>query len=173
MIYTIPMYNIKTSYTIRETLGTVNGTIVKASNPNLLNKYDLDVQCTEFCCRYYAQVYGKNIINPNTTNGGHAKDWYNTASVKGLQKIPIGNTPRVGDILCMEGGGGNGHVAIIIEVGTSLIKVAQQNAGIPSVNASNYDTHWQHAIGGGLLYNSSTKIITPPNGYTVEGLLRL
>ncbi len=180
MVYTSPMYNIKSSYSTYENIGTANGVVVQAAGPNLIDNSIngiLSVQCTEFCNRYYSQVYSKNIVDWGV-NGNHAKFWYNRATQKGLRQIPNGTTPRVGDILCMSGGSsGFGHVAIIIEVGTgsgsSYVKVAQQNAGKAPLNASNYDTHWQHAIGGGLSYNTLTKIILPPSGYTVDGLLRL
>jgi hypothetical protein len=179
MVYTSPMYNIKTSYSTYENIGTANGVIVQAAGPNLIDNTlagILSVQCTEFCNRYYSQVYGKNIINSGT-NGGHAKTWYDNSTAKGLRQIPNGTAPRVGDILCMNNNPTSntkyGHVAIIIEVTDSYIKIAQQNAGKVTLGISNYDTYWTHAIGGQLSYNSSTKTITAPSGFSIQGLLRL
>ena len=73
--------------------------------------------------------------------------------------------PRPGDILCLSGGKNKeGHVAIIIEVTSTYIKVAQQNTGI------NLGTEL-HAIGGELARNGNS-IITP-SGYTVQGWFRI
>lgn len=167
LIYTSPMYK-QAPYIRYESLGVLNGVIVQASDTDLIEEEILSVQCTEYCCRYYAQVYEKNIVNTGN-NGGHANTWYGNASAKGLTAYSNGGTvaPRPGDILCMSGGSkGRGHVAIIMEVTSSSVKIAQQNAGIPG-------KPWQHAIGGELSYNSSTRKITAPSGYSVQGWLRV
>lgn len=168
LIYTSPMYTMKSSYTRYESLGALNGVVVKASNTDLLESDILSVQCTEYCHRYYSQVYGKNIVNTGV-NGGHAATWYGSAKAKGLTAYRNGGAvaPRPGDILCMSGGSSKrGHVAIIMEVTDSYVKIAQQNAGIPG-------DEWQHAIGGELSYNPSTRTISRPDGYRIQGWLRV
>ena len=179
MMYTSPMYNIKSSYSTSEEIGRANDVIVKAAGTYLQGS-GLSVQCTEFCNRYYVNVYNKSTAINSAGQIGNAKDWYGYASVKGLVQVPNGSAPRPGDILCMNNypadPNKNGHVAIVVEVvnGTNgYIKIAQQNAGKVPLGVSNYDTRWEHAIGGQLSYNSSTKIITPPPGFKIQGLLRL
>ena len=162
-VYTSPMYLIKNTYVQGETIGTVDGVILKAASYNLLNTTDLNVQCTEFCCRYYDQVYGIDTRN-GTQNGGHAKYWYGNATSKGLVAYANGGSvaPRPGDILCMTNNpasSGNGHVAIIIQVTSSFIKIAHQNSG----------TSWA-PIGAQL--NRSGNTISNPNGYIIQGWLR-
>ena len=69
--------------------------------------------------------------------------------------------PRPGDILCLSGGEGNGgHVAIIMEVTKTFIKIAHQNSG----------DRWD-AIGASLDMKD-TKVANP-SGYTVQGWLRI
>lgn len=163
LIYTLPMYNKKSTYTLREELGTANGVRIRASG-TYLEGGERDVQCTEFCSRYYREVYKTNIVNTGK-NGGNANTWYNAASAKGLIKIPNGlEAPRPGDILCMSGGkSGLGHVAIIMEVGGNYIKLAQQNGGM----------NW-YPIGHQLEYNSRTKKVSSPSStYEIQGFLRL
>ncbi len=172
LVYTDPMFLVKSTYTQNENLGTVNGVIVKASSYNLDNPNDLDVQCTEFCCRYYQQVYGQNIVNTGQ-NGGNACDWFSSASAKNLIAYSNGGSmpPKPGDILCMSGGSGLGHVAIIIQVASNFVKIAQQNG-----HMYNTLTDWNAPIGGQLNYNSATNTIsmpTPNSSYTIQGWLRI
>lgn len=172
-VYTDPMFLVKSTYTQNESLGTVNGVTVKASSYNLDNSNDYDVQCTEFCCRYYQQVYGQNIVNTGQ-NGGDACDWYDNASAKNLVAYNNGGSmpPKPGDILCMSGGSsGKGHVAIIIQVASNFVKIAQQNG-----HMYNTLTDWNAPIGGQLNYNSATNTIsmpTPNSSYTIQGWLRI
>ena len=54
------------------------------------------------------------------------------ASAKGLDAFPNSGTValRTGDILCFTGGpGGYGHVAIIMEVSNTYVKIVHQNMG--------------------------------------------
>jgi surface antigen len=162
LIYTSPMYNKKQSYTNGEVLGTVNGVEVYANGST--NQGTGTYQCVEFCKRYYSQVYGKTLGSM-----GYAYEWFGKGLDKGL--IPHDNggnaAPRPGDILCMSGGtGGKGHVAIIIEVTSTFIKIAQQNSGNPSS-----ETRWSAPIGGKL--DRSGNWITFPDGYEIQGWLRM
>jgi chitodextrinase len=81
-------------------------------------------QCVEYVNRYYLQVYNKNIRIPGTD----AKDYYKTATDRGLSAYPNDGSvlPQPGDILVSEGGT-YGHVAIVREVTENRVYVAQQN----------------------------------------------
>jgi hypothetical protein len=101
MVYTDPMYNA--TWTLGAVLGTVNGVEVRCNDNGDNQSSDNAYQCTEFCNRYYQQVYGKNIVNTGT-NGGNANTWFAAASAKGLEAFQINNSlingePRPGDIL--------------------------------------------------------------------------
>jgi surface antigen len=161
MVYTLPTYTM--SSVNGAVMGTVNGVEVRSSGTNsngLINQNLTSVnQCTTFCNRYYSQVYGINIINPNTTQGGHANTWFNNASAKGLLAYANNGSiaPRIGDILCFSGGG-LGHVAIITEVGSNQVKIAHQNGGV----------NWL-PIGGNVNRNGNNLTVS---GYTIQGWLR-
>lgn len=162
LIYTSPMYN--TTWTYGNILGTANGIDVKCNNTTNNLSYTNTYQCTEFCARYYSTVYSKSFSYSN------ASTWFGTASAKGLTAYNNSGTtaPRPGDILCMQyGPGGYGHVAIIIEVGSSYIKLAQQNTGTST--GSGYEP-----IGGSLSRSGNT-ISPPPSSpaYSVQGWLRM
>lgn len=166
LIYTTPMYN--TNWIYGNVLGTVNNVAVRCNgSTNLSVAANANNQCTEFCARYYQQVYGRYF----TYSTAHT--WYGTASGKGLTAYPNGGTvaPRPGDILCMSGGaGGYGHVAIIIEVGTTYIKIAQQNTGTSTGGG------WE-PIGASLSRTGnsigSPSSSTASTAYTVQGWLRI
>jgi len=89
-----------------------------------LSTYGYQYQCVEYVNRYYVLVLG----HKNMRGTGHAKDYYGSASSRGLTAYPNGGTtaPRPGDLLCSNGGD-YGHVAIVREVGSDYIKVIQQN----------------------------------------------
>ena len=91
-------------------------------------------------------------------NGGHGRDWYREASVKGLDASPNSGSvaPRPGDILCFTGGpGGYGHVAIIMEVTNTYVKFAHQNLGL--VEDGKPETDWHEPAGAKLDYDYRTK----------------
>jgi hypothetical protein len=161
MVYTDPMYNSQTPYTHGQVLGTVNGVEVRANGTNnQTTASGYNNQCTEFCIRYYSQVYSKSI---SSSSMGNATSWFNNSTTQGLSKFSNGGgtDPRPGDILCMSGGiGGLGHVAIIIQVTSSFIKIAHQNSG----------TSWA-PIGAQISRNGST--VSNPSDYTVWGWLRI
>jgi hypothetical protein len=103
-----------------------NGSTSFASNDyNYYNNTNTGMkwQCVEYVNRYYLIVYNKNIRIPGT----NAVDYYSTASQRMLYCYSNNSNvaPIVGDILCF--GGGLGHVAIIREVGSNYVKIAQQN----------------------------------------------
>ena len=159
LIYTTPMYN--TTWTYGNVLGTVDGVEVRCNgSTNLSTASNAYYQCTEFCARYYLQVYGKTEVA-----GGNARTWYSNAANKKLTPYPNkgSKAPRPGDILCMDGNT-YGHVAIIIEVGSTYIKIAQQNTG---TNGGVWAP-----IGAQLTYNATTKEVTAPSGYSIQGWLR-
>ncbi len=137
VIYTSPAHNVaKFNYTYVNsssisTLGTINAVSVNASQPGTnLNFTGTNYwQCTEFCKRYYSQVYGMNFTY------GNAGTWWNNASSYGLYAVPVGQPPRVGDILEFyrpnntAGQFVAGHVMIVNEVKSNSIIVSHQNGG--------------------------------------------
>ena len=166
LVYTDPIFKAG-PYKQGDNIGTANGVIVQAAGPKLGGSAK-SVQCTEFCSRYYSQVYRKNIVNTGQ-NGGNADTWFDKAKDKGLVAFTNGTTkPQIGDIVCFENDPVsdtlNGHVAIIMEVGWNYIKIAHQN--------SRSTKGWLQPIGGRLDYDSSTKIISSPANFTVQGVLR-
>lgn len=159
MVYTIPSYK-PAPYTEGMQIATVDGVILRAAGPSLIElSAPWDYQCVDFCKRYYNTVYGLPIIA-----WGDAKNVYNNNNLA-LSKIPPGSSaPRVGDVLCLSGGnpancnGGCGHVAIITEVSSNQVKMANQNGG-------------GFAPIGWTLTRSGNNI-TPPANYFFAGLRR-
>lgn len=60
---------------------------------------------------------------------GNAKDIYYYWSKTYLDRIPRGNAPQLGDIVCMDGtvGGGYGHTGVVVGINGSNITIYQQN----------------------------------------------
>jgi GH25 family lysozyme M1 (1,4-beta-N-acetylmuramidase) len=61
---------------------------------------------------------------------GNAKDiWYNWSSTY-LDRVPRGNAPKLGDIVCMDGtiGGGYGHTGVVVGISGANITIYQQNS---------------------------------------------
>lgn len=151
MMYTLPTYKPQ-PYTTGEIIAEVDGVNIRASGPTNLSNI-LAYQCTVFCKNYYSSVYGLSF-----SGWGDAVNWINTLDTRfEVYKYSSNPTaPRVGDILCL--GTGLGHVAIITEVSSSEVKVAQQNSG-----------PWAPV---GYTLSRSGNYITPPSGYTFLGLIR-
>ncbi|MEX1132852.1 MAG: CHAP domain-containing protein [Flavobacteriales bacterium] len=115
-----------------------NGSMSNVSGRNVVDGYNVGLryQCVEFVKRYYLEHYGHRMPN----SYGHAKDFFD-ASVKdgalsadrGLLQFtnPSPSKPAVGDLLILDGWGGNayGHVAIVSEVSDGELEVVQQNTG--------------------------------------------
>lgn len=176
LVYTQPMYN-NASFAVGVTLGLANNVHVYGNdaydNKDINNYY----QCIEFCRRYYNNVYHKDIGTVN----GYAKNLYSLAPGKNLASYANGNSsttgaPRPGDILVLDGGHVNpdtgisyGHVAVIMQVGSGFIKIAQQNSGVGNPSSTN----WNNPIGGQLSRNGNT-ISAPANTtYSVLGWVRI
>jgi len=149
-------------------VGTVNGVdlygngsnVTYTSGYNYVSNFNTGYkwQCVEFINRYYYQIYGMNIRQ----NGGHAYQYFGSAASRGLIAYANGNSngPKVGDILCFSGNT-YGHVAIITEVGSNFVKVAQQNVvGLGHIQFSLSKT-------GNTISASNLG-----SGYTVQGWLR-
>ena len=149
------------------TLGTFNGVDVicnTSSNESLNGTH----QCVEFCKRYLNEIYDANLGSTD-----NACNWYiNKSKFPDSHYLRFDNDgsasmdPHPGDVLCMSGGSGYGHVAIIMYVDGSNVFLAQQNTG------KAMDGSWRQAIGGSLSYNTATKTITSPTGYTIQGWMR-
>jgi len=115
-------------------LGTYNGvaSYSNGSNGYVSNTYNyvngtntgMEWQCVEYVNRYYLINYLMNI----RIAGQNAVDYFPNAAARGLVSYTNGGTvaPSIGDVLCFSGNT-YGHVAIIREVGTNYLKVAQQN----------------------------------------------
>ena len=166
-IYTNPSYHPGPYYD-GLLIAKVNNVDLFASDTDLQNGTSYN-QCTNFCNRYYEDVYSMDIVNSGT-EGGHANTWFANASAKGLvgfsNKVSAPIRPRVGDILCMSGGGGlnRGHVGIIIEVTDTYVKLANQNGGTGTFKP----VGWQ--INRNM--SSSGYKLTNPSSYTIEGWMR-
>lgn len=172
-IYTNPSYHSGPYYD-GLLIAKVNKVNVFASDWDLQSGSS-DNQCTKFCNDYYRDVYGMNIIQAGTTQGGHANTWYNNYYPKGLVRFsnqvlePM--RPRVGDILCMSGGPippgqtqGYGHVGIVIEVTDTYVRLANQNGGTGTFKP----VGWQI---NRLMSSPGYKLSNPTN-YVVLGWMR-
>ena len=122
-------------------------------------------QCVEYVNRYYYIIYSMNIRIP----GQNANDYFANATTRGLVQYSNGgsNTPQVGDILCFGGGSsGLGHVAIVREVGSTFVKVIQQNVTEDSRDA---DFSYDLSISGGSYTVSAANLGA---SYFCQGWLR-
>jgi surface antigen len=154
VIYTTPLY-ASAPYVNGTFLATVDGVSLYASSSTLLSSTSV-YQCTDWCKRYYSQVYGLTI-----GGWGNANVWFNNTSGI-LAKYANGTSaPRIGDVLCLSGGSsGNGHVAIITEVSANQVKMSNQNGGTGSF----------YPIGWTLSRSGNT--VSSPGGFTVQGWMR-
>ena len=156
MVYTLPSYK-PAPYVFGNQLCTVDGVIVYANDTDLAdgnNQY----QCVEFYKRYYLQNYGMSL-----GSNGHAFQLF-TSNVA-LTKYANGGTkaPRVGDVFCLKGSGTSnpfGHVAIITEVSSNQVKMANQNGG----------TGLLYPVGWTLSRTGNT--VSSPSGFIVQGWMR-
>jgi len=145
-----------------------NGTGGYVSNEyNFINGTNTGMkwQCVEYVNRYYLLIYNKNIRVP----GHNAVNYYPNATQHGLVSYPNnGNTaPAIGDVLCFSGGNPNyGHVAIVREIGSNYLKVAQQNV---LNNSGDVNYNIIMSISNGY-YNVSGSSIG--GGYVCQGWLR-
>lgn len=153
IVSTSPAYNTSTPYTTGQIIATVDGVNLQAAGPYLQGSA-LAYQCTKFCQNYYASVYSLSF-----SGWGDAHQWFNNLDTRFEKHSNNGSVaPRIGDILCMSGGGGLGHVAIINEVTSTQVKLAHQNSG----------TTWLPI--GGVVNRSGNNLTV--SGYTVQGWLR-
>jgi len=94
-------------------------------------KYGYPYQCVEYVRRFYAQALGVDTSKANGW-GGNAKDYYSTASAKGLMRFANGHTtvpPQPDDIIVFDGSKTNayGHVAVVTSVNGSKVNLVEQN----------------------------------------------
>lgn len=124
LVYSNPVYTATSSSSTNGTvLGIFNGVEIKSSGGSNLSS---SWQCTEFCCRYYSQVYGIKIPQISAVKFDISQPL--------LRRFPNGGImpPQSGDILVFSGGpgpSGLGHVMIVTEVTSTFIRVAHQNSG--------------------------------------------
>lgn len=147
MIWTNPLYY--SSNTANELNGYVDNVEVR----------DISGGCSAFCKTYYETLFGMNL-----TGIGNGGDWYQNASSKNLSYYPNGTmAPQVGDVICWTGGPSPyyGHVALIVEVQSNYVKIAQQGR----VNMD--------PIGKQIARTNSTTLANGlSNIYTLKGLIR-
>lgn len=169
IVYTSPLYTSQ-PYTNGTLLGTVDGANLYATgsdNQNLTSAF----QCTEFCQRYYSQVYG---IAFSRNVWGDATDWMDNQDTRFEKQVNGQITPRIGDILCFGGGTttpskpqGYGHVAIITEVSNTEVKFAHQNGGTGGYLDAFIPIGGRVSRSGGSLY-----MISPTTTLYVKGIIR-
>ncbi|HEY5534901.1 MAG TPA: CHAP domain-containing protein [Ignavibacteria bacterium] len=165
-------------------LGTYNGIDVYSNgtvgNQSNLYNYEngtntgMKWQCVEYVNRYYLLIYNKNIRVP----GHNGNEYFPNATQHGLTAYLNNGTtsPAIGDILCFSGGN-YGHVAIVREVGSTYIRVAQQNVLNNSgdvnyqmnmqISNGHYDVTWGGYTCQGWLHNPGTP--APTATFTVNG----
>lgn len=153
--------NIRTSHAAGDTLDSLNGVIVRYNDGmsathgrNVVDGYNvgLKYQCVEFVKRYYLEHYHHRMPD----SYGHAKDFFDAAVEDGaLNKRrallqftnPSKSKPEVGDLMVLDGWGGNpyGHVAIISKVEDGEVEVVQQNCGSThdAFDLDLVDGHWR------------------------------
>ena len=159
LVYTLPLYSSNFKY--GEVLGTANGVQVLCNGSS--NQGIGYNQCTRFCLRYIEQVYQEKIEHYYM-----AKDWYTDyKNFKNFKRYPNGNPvpPRPGDILVFSGRK-DGHVAIVMEVTKTYVKVAQQNSG----DGSDQNPQW-YPIGGELKRSGNT-VVCSDSKFKVIGWMR-
>ena len=167
LVYTDPLYS--TDFKYNNVLGTANGVSVLCNtsedeegksheNRGVKGRN----QCTNFCLRYIEQVYQEKI----TSYQGAKLWWGDTKNFKNFKRYKNSGTvpPRPGDILVLSNDK-YGHVSIIMEVGDTYIKVAQQNSG-PGKN----NKEWLPI--GGVYSRSGNFVNTTAAGYSVIGWMR-
>ena len=175
LVYTDPLYS--TDFKYNNVLGTANGVSVLCNtsedeegksheNRGVKGKN----QCTNFCLRYIEQVYQEKIVHYY-----RASRWfYDNKNFSNFKRYNNGGSvaPRVGDILCFGKGTKDkdgkyfGHVAVIMEVSDTYVKIAQQNSG----TGSTQDPQW-YPIGGELERSGNT-IIYPDSKFEIQGWMR-
>lgn len=94
--------------------------------------YGYQFQCVEFVRRFYATNDGLNTANQNDSwpKIGAAKDFYTSATALDMQQFQNGKTsvrPLPDDIIVFDSGTGFGHVAIIVDVTETDVKLMEQN----------------------------------------------
>lgn len=81
---------------------------------------------------------------------GNAKDIYYQWYATYLTRVPRGNAPKLGDIVCMDGtvGGGFGHTGVVVGVSGSNITIYQQDTFTQQpVFTGVYNAHSSYVIG--------------------------
>jgi GH25 family lysozyme M1 (1,4-beta-N-acetylmuramidase) len=81
---------------------------------------------------------------------GNAKDIYYYWSATYLDRIPRGNAPKLGDIICMDGtiGGGYGHTGVIVAINGQNVTIYQQNSFTQQpVYTGTYNAYSSYIIG--------------------------
>lgn len=81
---------------------------------------------------------------------GNAKDIYYYWSQTYVTRVPRGNAPQLGDIVCMDGtiGGGFGHTGVVVAINGSNITIYQQNTFTQQpVYTGTYNAYVSYIIG--------------------------
>ena len=135
------------------------------ADANWVEKENHYVQCTEFVNDVYRHLYnGQSLYNLcDNKTFGNAGDWWVNAPQSCshfLSAIPNqpGKTPSLGDILVFQGGGGNGHVGIVTQLGLNTLTFASANVSQRFITLEN-NGGWKSILPGlrlvGWLHNLS------------------
>lgn len=74
--------------------------------------------------------YATGVPWTQSAGWGNARDIYYQWSATYLARIPRGNAPKLGDVVCMDGtvGGGFGHTGVVVGITGTNITIYQQNS---------------------------------------------
>lgn len=103
---------------------------------------------------------------------GNAKDIYYYWSDKYVTRVPRGNAPKLGDIVCMDGtiGGGYGHTGVVVAINGNNITIYQQNSFTQQpVYTGTYNAYTTYIIG----YLRPTVAFTEGAAAPLEGFQRV
>jgi hypothetical protein len=102
--------------------------------PNVVNNYYTGDkwECVEFAVRYYWVVYQKQIKEAP----GDARNYWSSPNRGVFEPVPNDGKgtrrPQVGDlVVSTTGGGGHGHIGVVVTSTANFIQVANQNSATP------------------------------------------
>ncbi len=109
---------------------------------------DSSADCVDVPKSWVTYLTGKTW--QEATGWGNAKDIYYYWSATYLDRIPRGNAPQLGDIVCMDGtiGGGYGHTGVVVAINGPNITIYQQNTFTQQpVYTGTYNAYSSYIIG--------------------------
>lgn len=125
-------------------VATPSGAVLGVWTNGVLGKaIDMDgrygAQCVDLINNYANKVFPGVPWSKSLGGPDYARDSFATANSAYFDKLPVGNAPMAGDIVCIGGDRGNqgyGHVAIVESVGANgQLTVIEQNGFKPTQGA--------------------------------------